>query len=508
MELKDINESVERAHAAMVEALAKRDEEIKSLGGASAKTAETVDKVGKELIELKSDQLKKHEEFLVELKNSTVRMDEIEKKLGRAAAFGDRAIERGAPGVAHTFVNDERFKAFAAQKGQARNSDRVAVKSLFPFMAPQAVKATFGLTSVDGDLVVPQRIETVSPQLRQLRIRDLLPVRQMSSDSITYLEETAFSTEAVTGSVTSITRSSSTATVTTAAAHNLQDGDMVRIAGAVETEYNVDARVTVTGATTFTYTVAGTPSTPATGTITWKHLNAGGAAAVVAEGGLKPEALIEFIERTANATVIANWIKITRQAAADAPQVIAYIEDRLLRSVAEAEERQILYGAGTGANLQGIMTHPNVQTYAWSAGETNDNKVDAIRRAMTLAHVREFIPTGGVLNPLDKEDIDLLKGDDLHYIWTQAPGADGGDRIWRIPFVVTNSIEEGDFLVGAFGSGGASLWDREDASIQMATQNEDDFVRNLITLLAEERLAFLITRPDAFVAGTFDSAPA
>ncbi len=67
--------------------------------------------------------------------------------------------------------------------------------------------------------------------------------------------------------VSSITRSSNTATVTTAADHLLATGDQVAISGAVETDYNVYATVTVTAATTFTYAVANTPSTPATGTI-------------------------------------------------------------------------------------------------------------------------------------------------------------------------------------------------------------------------------------------------
>lgn len=69
-------------------------------------------------------------------------------------------------------------------------------------------------------------------------------------------------------SVTSITRSSSTATLTTTAAHGLATGDRVQVQGAAETEYNIIATITVTGASTFTYEVTGTPSTPATGTIT------------------------------------------------------------------------------------------------------------------------------------------------------------------------------------------------------------------------------------------------
>ena len=69
--------------------------------------------------------------------------------------------------------------------------------------------------------------------------------------------------------VTSITRTGSTATVTTTAAHGMSTGDLMVIAGAVETDYNIEAEITVTGASTYTYEVAGSPATPATGTITF-----------------------------------------------------------------------------------------------------------------------------------------------------------------------------------------------------------------------------------------------
>jgi hypothetical protein len=66
--------------------------------------------------------------------------------------------------------------------------------------------------------------------------------------------------------VTSITRASTTATVT-ATAHGFTTGDQVNIRGAAQTDYNGDFIVTVTDANTFTYTVSGSPATPATGTI-------------------------------------------------------------------------------------------------------------------------------------------------------------------------------------------------------------------------------------------------
>src|SRR3990167_2816875 len=74
--------------------------------------------------------------------------------------------------------------------------------------------------------------------------------------------------EASAVSVNSITRSGTTATGTTAAAHGLATWDYARVAGATQTAYNGTFAVTVTTTTVYTYTVAGSPATPATGTIT------------------------------------------------------------------------------------------------------------------------------------------------------------------------------------------------------------------------------------------------
>ena len=71
-------------------------------------------------------------------------------------------------------------------------------------------------------------------------------------------------------SVTSITRSGTTATVTTATNHNYNTGDRVTISGCTSTSagYNAAYNVIVTGANTFTIIVPSTLPTPATGTIT------------------------------------------------------------------------------------------------------------------------------------------------------------------------------------------------------------------------------------------------
>ena len=96
-----------------------------------------------------------------------------------------------------------------------------------------------------------------------------------STNTDTTIEYTTSSTS-VTGAfqtlkfpVTSITRATTTATVTTPIKHGLDDGQKVILSGATPTAYNGEKTISVTGDSTFTFTVSGSPTTPATGTIVY-----------------------------------------------------------------------------------------------------------------------------------------------------------------------------------------------------------------------------------------------
>lgn len=88
------------------------------------------------------------------------------------------------------------------------------------------------------------------------------------SNSVVYSVISPAAVEVVALLLTSLTRSGTTATAVTATPHRLATGMPVTISGAVQTAYNILAPVTVIGANTFTYQVAGAPATPATGIIT------------------------------------------------------------------------------------------------------------------------------------------------------------------------------------------------------------------------------------------------
>jgi HK97 family phage major capsid protein len=225
--------------------------------------------------------------------------------------------------------------------------------------------------------------------------------------------------------------------------------------------------------------------------------------------GLKPQSGFTFAGAQAPVRTLAHWEAAHRNVLADEPQLRSIIDNELMYGLRLQEDEQILNGDGAGENLEGVLQTAGIQTYDWSDGATApvaDTKADAIRRAATLSFLAYYEPTGVVLHPNDWEDIELTKDQNGQYLVAVSVALGGEPRLWRIPVVDTPAIAEGTALVGAFGTG-AQLYDREQASIRISEQHADFFVRNAIVILAEQRLALAVKRPEAFVKVTFDGAP-
>lgn len=216
----------------------------------------------------------------------------------------------------------------------------------------------------------------------------------------------------------------------------------------------------------------------------------------VAEGDLKPGSDIKLTEKSTGAKVIAHHMKVSRQALSDVSQLRSMIDQRLLYGLDFKEEVQILNGDGTGQNLHGII--PNATAYAPAFAPDAETVIDKLRLAMLQAALAEYPATGHVLNPIDWARIELTKNANADYIIGNPQGS-AQPMLWRLPVVQTQAITVDKFLTGAFRMGG-QVFDRWDASIETGYEN-DDFTRNMVTILAEERLALAIYRPEAFIYG-------
>jgi HK97 family phage major capsid protein len=74
-----------------------------------------------------------------------------------------------------------------------------------------------------------------------------------------------------------------------------------------------------------------------------------------------------------------------------------------------------------------------------------------------------------------------------------------------IPVVVTTAITAGQFLVGDFKLG-AQVFDRKQASLEISYENEDNFIKGMVTVRVSERLTLCVYRAKAFIYGNFATA--
>lgn len=218
----------------------------------------------------------------------------------------------------------------------------------------------------------------------------------------------------------------------------------------------------------------------------------------------KPESNLTFELESAPVATIAHWVRASRQVLADAAMLASYIDGRLRYGLKLKEEAQLLKGSGVGLNINGIYTqataylNPGVTVQAETA-------IDRLRIALLQVTLAEYDADGIVLSPIDWATIELTKTTDNAYLFATPTGL-AAPGLWGRPVVATQAMDPGDFLVGSFQQG-AQGWDREDASVTVSTEDRDNFVKNMVTILCEERVGLTVYRPEAFVKGDFDDLP-
>lgn len=220
---------------------------------------------------------------------------------------------------------------------------------------------------------------------------------------------------------------------------------------------------------------------------------------VVSEGGQKPESGITYEREDVPVRTIAHWIHATRQVLADFPQLQTLINGRLSYGLKIVEENQILLGDGTGNNLLGLI--PQATSYNTSLTRANDTMIDVIRHAILQVRLAFYPASGIVLTPSDWHNIELTKDNENRYLMANPQGSLPA-MLWGRPVVESDGMPNDQFLVGAFRMA-ATLFDREQATIAVSTEDRDNFIKNMVTILCEERLALAVARPAAFVHGSF-----
>lgn len=224
---------------------------------------------------------------------------------------------------------------------------------------------------------------------------------------------------------------------------------------------------------------------------------------VTSEGAEYKQSDFDLKLATATVRKITAYILLSEELLEDVPGLQSYISARLPSKLKVKEDYQLLYGDGTGVELSGITT--NATAYSDNLADADISRIDVLVDAARQVRDDEYKATAMLIHPTDATLIKLTKDDNGNYIhpWIFMPN--GQITLDGIPVVVTTAITAGDFLVGDFKLG-AQVFDRRQASLEMSYENEDNFVKGMVTVRISERLTLCVYRAKAFIYGTFTAA--
>ena len=217
-----------------------------------------------------------------------------------------------------------------------------------------------------------------------------------------------------------------------------------------------------------------------------------GAPAVTAEGNEKPQ--VHFANptpKTVSLKKIACHIKESEEYINDYAFLASAINGRLLYELGLVEQNTLVADL---VGTSGIQT----DSTSWTASSTETDLADLIlHSAMDVQDQSGFAADGIVLNPATWYALRVGKDGESRYYGGGYFGGQNVPNLWGIPVCVSTAVTASQIIVGAFKTCG-SVVANGGIRVESTNTNEDDFVKNLMTIRAEERLALAVRRPAGF----------
>lgn len=226
------------------------------------------------------------------------------------------------------------------------------------------------------------------------------------------------------------------------------------------------------------------------------------------EASAKAENAVTFASVSEKVRLIATWIPASRQILDDFTELAGFLKTSLPYYVDLEEEIQLLSGDGTGENLHGLLTQAAAFNTGLLSNSKGWNKIDIVGRVIQqISAAKEIQPTFVILHPNDWWEMRLTKDSFGRYILGD-PQQMVEATLFGLRVVSTTSIASGSFLVGSGLPAASEIRDRMEMQIDISTEYSDFFVRNLVAIRAEKRLALIVKRVNSYVTGSFTTSPA
>lgn len=226
-----------------------------------------------------------------------------------------------------------------------------------------------------------------------------------------------------------------------------------------------------------------------------------GDAAWVPEGGIKPLLDATLEEKTVTCAKVAIASKFTEETLTDFPSFVNEVLNEIINKLGIKEEQGILEGKGTSGEIKGVaadMPAFSLTNFYIDSANMFDVLVSAYSQIVSASEMA-YRPNLVLMHPLDYAAMQLTKDANGQYL---RPFKYGDELIKGLRIETTTAIEQGEFIMGDFSY--LNIRDLWSLSISIGWEN-DDFRKNIVTVLAEKRLMCYIKSQykTAFVKDSF-----
>jgi HK97 family phage major capsid protein len=239
--------------------------------------------------------------------------------------------------------------------------------------------------------------------------------------------------------------------------------------------------------------------------------NAGeGGPTAVDMGSGKPQSDRDYVKLIQPVTKIAHYFKIPEEMLADNAWLTGEISTVGIEDLLAKEDDLLLNQVGGAGRFAGLTRSTNSTAFSAPASLAlaidNANNYDVLVAAWTQLRNLQTSANYILCNPSDYAAMVLTKASssDGTYVFgapnIQIP------NVFGIPLVPHTAISSDKFLVGDFSK--ATIGQRAGVTVRFYDQNEDDAIKNMVTVVIEERLTVVTDRADRLVYGDFSDARA
>lgn len=217
-------------------------------------------------------------------------------------------------------------------------------------------------------------------------------------------------------------------------------------------------------------------------------------ASSIAEGAEKSR--VHFAESTPTTVTlekVAAYIKESDEYIDDYGYLASAINGRLLYELNLVRQNKVITDL---LGTSGIQTIGGTTAVARKATDIADEIANAIADVMTHSG---RAANAIVMRPDVWKLLRTGKDDENRYYGGGYFAALHGDNVWNLPIVLSNQLTANHVVVGAFDTCASLVTKAEGVTVEAVNTDQDDFIKNLMTVRAEVREKLAVRIPAGFV---------